>query len=214
MVNAGSESSSKKSILHHLTQYTGLDFYQVLNLHGTINCKRVLPDYATSESGSDWVQIFVFPMICAWLPLFGFLPCTNAGWALQPGLTQSLRICKEGRQPPTPPPGYQSALKSHCFPEFPNSQHCHSHICQRKGLYPTDTEGLCCFHLGTEMEAISGSHLISITSEVFQNSFPKYLVASSQVSFFWSVWESSEWGPVVPLATTGTGGGREPWHNT
>lgn len=100
MVNAGSESSSKKSILHHLTQYTGLDFYQVLNLHGTINCKKILPDYATSESGSDWVQVFVFPMICAWLPLFGFLPCTNAGWALQPGLTQSLRICKERRHPP------------------------------------------------------------------------------------------------------------------
>lgn len=76
--------------------------------------------------------IFVFPKNCAWLPLFGFLPYTNASCALQPGLTQSrqpgcrqsLRSCREGRHPPTPPPGYQSALKSHCVSEWHNSQRC------------------------------------------------------------------------------------------
>lgn len=68
-------------------------------------------------------------------------------------------------------------------------------------------KALSCCHLGTGAEAISDSHLVIIISEVFQNSFPKYLVACSQVTFFWSVWESSEWGPcVVPLAAIGTFG--------
>lgn len=129
MGNAASESSREKPTLRHLTQYAGLDFYQVFNLHGTINCRRVLPGYAISESAPGGVNIFVFPVNCARLPLFGFLPCTNAGWALQPGLTQSLRSCREGRHPPhhlqaTKELSNPTVFLNYIPPTFA-SQHCH-----------------------------------------------------------------------------------------
>lgn len=135
-VNAGSESSRKKAVLHHLAQCAGLDFYQVLNLHGIINCKRVLPGYAISECESWWVHIFVFPVNCAWLPLFGFLPYTDVSWALQPGLTQSLRSCRQGEHPPAHHLQATKVLsKATVFLNYLTpSAGTDSHVCQKKGL--------------------------------------------------------------------------------
>lgn len=181
-----------------MTQYAGLDFCQVFNLRGTINCRRVLPGYAISESAPGGVHFFCLSYeLCTvalvWIPAVHKCRLGFATW-----FNPEPQELQGRKTPPTPPPGYQRALKSHCFPEL-HPSHIYlpalsltATFAKGRACTQLTWKALCCCHLGTGVEAISGSLLVSVISEVFRSSSPKYLVACSQVTLFWTVWEGSE----------------------